>query len=204
MSMPMMTPQQMQLQMIMMQQQNLEQAKVLLIQQQQAAAAKVAANTNANKSANASTNANACANATHGHAAPSKDEGDKDDKGGEAEGELTLEEYTASLEEYIQKEVGHITFKDDDDNVVPEDHFVESLKQQQQPQDRRSQLQKQSSDSKSSKSGNSWVKSFHSIDEDEVGTLDMEASFMSGSLGGSAFHHVRVAGFGNRRDAAAG
>ena len=93
------------------------------------------------------------------------------------EGELTLEEYTRSLEEYIQKEVGHIVIKDEteDDNLTKVSGSMSAgtgASSLNPLNDLRAQL----ADHKS----NSWVKSFHSLEDDM-----MDASFMSGS---GSFH----------------
>ena len=89
----------------------------------------------------------------------------------DGEGELTLEEYTKSLEEYIQREVGHVVFKDetDDDHLTKVSGGMSFGTGSNPLNDFRAQLDEHKS--------NSWVKSFHAIEDDMMG-----ASFMSGSF----------------------
>lgn len=91
----------------------------------------------------------------------------------EEEGELTLEEYTRSLEDYIQREVGHIVIKDEtgDDHLTKVSGAMSAgtgASSLNPLNDLRAQLAEHKS--------NSWVKSFHALEDDM-----MDASFMSGS-----------------------
>jgi hypothetical protein len=91
----------------------------------------------------------------------------------EEEGELTLEEYTSSLEEYIQREVGHIVIKDEpDDDLLTKVSGAMSAGTGASSLNPLNDLRAQLAEHKS----NSWVKNFHALEDDM-----MDASFMSGS-----------------------